>query len=227
MYLAILDHRNTPSQGLISSPAQHLFSRRIKTLLPTTIKLLQPEIVSDKLTKKEIKSSQDKQAKYYNKSSCDLPILEEDYHIMMKPFSLNQKANIPGKIIKRLDERSYDVQTPKGTLRRNRIYIRKTPCVDVSNNDQQKPTDVKKSRSVKSPKFSIMGRKRKAQTRTHLDQTLSPRTKRRSPAVKTATAVISKYKCGFPKITSRGQRVRNALFDIPKNKSQNQKVTIH
>ncbi len=35
-YLAILDHRNTPTQGLNASPAQRLLSRRTRTLLPIT-----------------------------------------------------------------------------------------------------------------------------------------------------------------------------------------------
>uniref|UniRef100_A0A9J8B237 Gypsy retrotransposon integrase-like protein 1 n=1 Tax=Cyprinus carpio carpio TaxID=630221 RepID=A0A9J8B237_CYPCA len=34
-YLAILDHRNTPTHGLSTSPAQRLLSRHTKTLLPT------------------------------------------------------------------------------------------------------------------------------------------------------------------------------------------------
>lgn len=43
-YLAILDHRNTPSQGKNVSPAQRLLSRRTQTLLPIRDSLLQPEI---------------------------------------------------------------------------------------------------------------------------------------------------------------------------------------
>ena len=41
-WLAILDHRNTPSEGMKSSPAQRLMSRRTRTLLPTSEKLLKP-----------------------------------------------------------------------------------------------------------------------------------------------------------------------------------------
>ena len=40
--LAILDHRNTPSQSHDMSPAQCLFNRRTRTLLPTAGSLLQP-----------------------------------------------------------------------------------------------------------------------------------------------------------------------------------------
>ena len=36
-YLSILDHRNTPTQGLNASPAQRLLSRRTRTLLDSYI----------------------------------------------------------------------------------------------------------------------------------------------------------------------------------------------
>lgn len=39
-YLGFLDFRNTPTEGLGRSPAQHLFGRRTKTLLPTAGRLL-------------------------------------------------------------------------------------------------------------------------------------------------------------------------------------------
>ena len=41
-YLGLLDIRNTPTQGVDSSPAQRLFSRRTKTLIPITNSLLHP-----------------------------------------------------------------------------------------------------------------------------------------------------------------------------------------
>ncbi|KAJ7997987.1 hypothetical protein DPEC_G00126320 [Dallia pectoralis] len=43
-YMAMLDHRNTPGQGLDTSPAQRLLSRRTRTLLPTKDTLLKPEV---------------------------------------------------------------------------------------------------------------------------------------------------------------------------------------
>ena len=44
-YLAFLDYRNTPTQGMESSPAQRLLNRRTRTLLPATKQLLQPRVV--------------------------------------------------------------------------------------------------------------------------------------------------------------------------------------
>ena len=45
--LSLLDFRNTPSEGMDSSPAQRLFSRRTRTSLPIASQLLQPQLVPD------------------------------------------------------------------------------------------------------------------------------------------------------------------------------------
>ena len=44
LYLALLELRNTPIIGLMFSPSQLLMSRRMRTKLPMTEDLLQPEI---------------------------------------------------------------------------------------------------------------------------------------------------------------------------------------
>jgi len=45
-YLALLDFRNTPTEGYSSSPAQRMFNRRTKTLIPMSNNLLRPEILT-------------------------------------------------------------------------------------------------------------------------------------------------------------------------------------
>ena len=126
-YLAILDHRNTPSHGLLSSPAQRLMSRRTKTLLPTTSSLLEPKVIDTKHTMRDIHRGQQKQAEYYNTRAKDLPPLEEGEAVRLKPFRLGKKDWDKGKIVKRLDERSYIIETPKGIVRRNRQHIKDCP----------------------------------------------------------------------------------------------------
>jgi len=42
-----LDFRNTPSEGMDSTPAQRLFSRRTRTALPMASHLLQPKVIPD------------------------------------------------------------------------------------------------------------------------------------------------------------------------------------
>ena len=125
-YLAILDHRNTPSQGFLSSPAQRLMSRRTKTLLPTASVLLRPEVVDARHTERDMRRSQNKQATYYNKRASDRQVLEEGDTVRLQPFRLGRRDWSRGTIVKRLDERSYVVDTPTGVLRRNRQHLRKT-----------------------------------------------------------------------------------------------------
>jgi len=46
-YLALLDWRNTPTEGIGTSPAQRFLGRRCKTMLPTTQSLLQPRFPTE------------------------------------------------------------------------------------------------------------------------------------------------------------------------------------
>ena len=64
-YLTILDWRNTPSTCIGVWPAQRLFGRRTKTLLPTAGTLLQPKIVEG--TQEKLKERKANQECYYNK----------------------------------------------------------------------------------------------------------------------------------------------------------------
>ena len=58
--LALLEWRNTPTEGLGSLPAQRLFGRRTKTLLSTTRKLLKPKIQTRVKEKKQHKQNKQK-----------------------------------------------------------------------------------------------------------------------------------------------------------------------
>ena len=68
VYLALLDHRNKPTQGMWASPAQIMLSRRTKTLLLTSALLLNPKVTYNhglKLKNKE------RQTQYYNAGAKD------------------------------------------------------------------------------------------------------------------------------------------------------------
>jgi len=45
----------------------------------------------------------------------------------MRPFTLGQKAWEKATVTKRYDERSYEVESEKGTYRRNRVDLREQP----------------------------------------------------------------------------------------------------
>jgi len=82
-WLSFLDYRNTPTEGMDSSPVQRLMSKRTKTKLPVAQHLLEPEIQSDverKLTKKRRMPK-----KYFDRGSKELPELEIGQPIRLMP----------------------------------------------------------------------------------------------------------------------------------------------
>lgn len=121
-YLAMLDHRNTPTQGLNTSPAQRLLSRRTRTLLPTRDSLLKPEVRD---TTQQLIDRQEKQAKYYNRTATDMVILKQGDRVRVQPFEPHttwRKATV----VQPVDDRSYMVQLDNGgVLRRNRRPLRR------------------------------------------------------------------------------------------------------
>ena len=127
-YLAMLELRNTPTQGVESSPAQRLHGRRTRTTLPTSAKLLKPrgsEILNEE--RKKMKKVQDKQSKYYNQHAKDLPVLHEGDVVRLKPYRQGTRVWQRAVVQRRLDERSYEVETDTGLLlRRNRVDMRRT-----------------------------------------------------------------------------------------------------
>ena len=125
-YLAILNLRNTPQQGIDLSPAQRLMGRRTKTLLPTNANLLRPEHATPEIAEK-LKFQQTKQQFHYNKTAKPLRPLQEGDIVRAKPYQLNKSSWEKATVTKRLDQRSYEIETDNGvTLRRNRAQLRAT-----------------------------------------------------------------------------------------------------
>ena len=127
-YMAILDYRNTPTQGMDSSPVQRLMNRRTKTLLPTSRTLLQPRVTYPEKDQRNLAKRQEQQVRYFNQGVRDLRELAEGDVVRMKPFRLGDKVWKKATVTARLDERSYNVETPDGGVyRRTRCHLRKTP----------------------------------------------------------------------------------------------------
>lgn len=133
-WLAILDHRNTPSQGVNASPAQRLMNRRPKTVLPTKGNLLMPTVVFD--VKNNIQKEKNRQTKYYNRSVKDLPVLSENDNVRIQPLNKTEKSWRKGQIVEKVNDRSYKIKTEHGpNIRRNRIHLRKSMENIEMNND--------------------------------------------------------------------------------------------
>ena len=123
----LLAWRNTPSETLSTSPVQRLFSRRTKTLLPTSNQLLKPKIPGD--VNQKMKLQKAKQSMHHNRGAKELEELRPGDVVRIQPqktqFGKKEwtKARVEGKV----DIRSYQVRTEDGrAYRRNRRHLRRT-----------------------------------------------------------------------------------------------------
>ena len=120
-YLAILDYRNTPIDGLDASPAQMLMQRRTRTTLPTASKLLKPKVVQN--VHENLKLKQETQKRYFDRGTKQLPLLKEGEKVKMR---LPNKSWKDAKVVtKSTFPRSYVVECEGRQYRRNRVDLRK------------------------------------------------------------------------------------------------------
>ena len=124
--LALMSYRATPTQATKATPSQLMMGRRIRTTVPTLETNLQP-----KWPKKESVRRTDDKAKSANKYFFDkrhgvnnLPPLERGDQVKIK-IDEEKEWNTSATVVSNdLHDRSYIVQTPNGTLRRNRRHLR-------------------------------------------------------------------------------------------------------
>ena len=122
-FIALLNWRNTPSEGIGTSPAQRLFGRRCKTLLPTAKALLQPRYHTE-TEARAIRDMKDKQAQYYNRGSRSLSELRPNDTVRIKLPGENTWSS--GICEGNVAPRSFDIRVGETAYRRNRRHILKT-----------------------------------------------------------------------------------------------------
>ena len=125
-YKGLLNYRNTPTEGLNTSPAQRLLGRRTKTILPTAPAKLKPEYTNPQheaaLKEKKRYSALE------NDNGKDLRPLSPGENVRLQPLAAGEREWKEGTIARALTSRSYEVRTQNGRiLRRNRIHIRAKP----------------------------------------------------------------------------------------------------
>ena len=104
--LALLEWRNTPTEGMHASPSQLLYGRRTRTRLPVAKTLLEPRVITN--VPKMIEMRKQKQKHYYDQHTHELPKLDNGDAIRMhlpgeKEWSL-------GQVIGDVGNRSYQVE---------------------------------------------------------------------------------------------------------------------
>lgn len=164
---SILKKEKDPAKGLLAyrstplacgySPAELLMGRRLRTTLPTFHTQLTPKWPDmEKLHEREA-DFKAKQARNFNQRhrAATLTPLESDTPVYVKD------KDITGNVISTADTpRSYLVDTPTGTLRRNRASLSQVPCLDPDNStdgnsepavEQQSPLHESPARRLPSP----------------------------------------------------------------------------
>lgn len=115
---ALLELRNTPRQDTGLSPAQMMFGRQTRSMIPEANRRKNLKIEKRSSRKLAIKKSYDKKAR-------DLPVLEKGQSVYFE----HKKGELwkKGKVVERLSNRSYIVKTESGSVyRRNRYHMRPT-----------------------------------------------------------------------------------------------------
>jgi len=136
-YQALLDWRNTPTEGMGTSPAQRFLGRRCKTLLPIAKSLLMPRY-SVKEDIQNLKKQKLRQQWYYNQHGKDLqPIAPGETVRIRLPGKTTWSVGICKALV---GPRSYEIKVGHAIYRRNRRHLIRTNesfDMDDSNLDPQ------------------------------------------------------------------------------------------
>ena len=122
MWMSFLDYRNTPTEGMDSSPVQRLMSKRTKTTLPLAAHLLEPEIQQDVQTRLTLKRRKAK--KHFDPGSKELPDLKIGQPIRMTSLPKDGRNKWRrGICLGKVAPRSYLVDVDGSVFRRNRKFL--------------------------------------------------------------------------------------------------------
>lgn len=151
IWLAILEWRNTPTVGINTSPVQRIMSRRTRSLIPMSKKLLFPQVqheVPKQLTNKKMQYKL-----HYDKRSRPLHDLEIGQGVVVKS-NHGDKTKVwnQATVKERPTPRSYIIQTPTGNYRRNREWLKPSPHQERNSNNATSPKTTTKTEKQVTPK---------------------------------------------------------------------------
>ena len=115
-YIAVLNYRTTPLEGIGLSPAQILFGRSVRNRMP-----LQPEMTTTMNVRAKMTEKKEKQKFYYDQGTKELTKLRPGEKVIARknnrwePTTVKEHAKTP---------RSYLLDGKFGVIRRNRVQIK-------------------------------------------------------------------------------------------------------
>ena len=123
IYVSLLEYRSTPLREGLPSPAELLYGRKLKSMIPCKQNLLMPKYKCNKYHNYYV-DDQIKQKKYFDKNARDLLPLKVNTNVLVQ---IEDKWE-PGIIVKVNSNRprSYDIRLDKtnNILSRNRKFIK-------------------------------------------------------------------------------------------------------
>jgi transposase InsO family protein len=124
-FLGLLNLRNTPTEGLHTSPSQRLLGRRSNSLLPAAVPKLLPGTHN---AQAEAQRKEDRKAQSASRMpSRSLKPLSPGDIVRIQPLDSNQREWKQGTVAGQVTPRSYSVVTDDGhSYRRNRRFLRTT-----------------------------------------------------------------------------------------------------
>ena len=124
--VALLLHRNTPQAGYSYSPAQRMLCRRTRTPLPTSSRLLEPQVVDALVVKSEIEARREESKRIYDRDAgqAHTSLSVGDYAYLKPPPNRRGQPWAYGQVIGSMGPRSYKFQTSRGVASRNRVHVR-------------------------------------------------------------------------------------------------------
>ena len=122
-FQALLDWRNTPSEGMSTSPAQRFFGRRCRTLLPMSAGLLDPNYPTSQ-DAEDLNKQKAKQKAYYDRHVKPLGQIQSGGPVRVKlPGNSRWTPAVCAGLV---GPRRYQVDTERGTFTRNRRHLLET-----------------------------------------------------------------------------------------------------
>lgn len=151
--LALLSFRNTVREGYSASPAQLLFGRRCRTLLPTQRRMLKPKLAVN--VSRDRAANKKAQCAQYNRSAHYLAPIALGSAIRMK--LPGDETWTLGECTKQLSHRSYAVLINGHVYRRNRRALRvvdeRLPASLLDSSRAAPSTHREESRPEESPSW--------------------------------------------------------------------------
>ena len=136
VHSAMLHYRNSPVAGMKHSPAEILFSRRLRDDLPLSEESLKPCVVN---VLPEIQKAQRRQKQYYDRTTKEKPDFYQAEQVMVQRGSHWEPAVVIDKLS---EQRSYRLDNG---LRRTSFHLRPCPAKtednSVRNDNKNTETD--------------------------------------------------------------------------------------